>query len=108
MPREPCAMPRDSTKNQPSLETHFRALVKQWKKDTETDFSILRMIRHPAYQEIIGMGEPVVPLLLTELKREPDFWFAALQKITGADPVPKTSAGKIEEMAKAWIDRRES
>lgn len=97
-------MPRDSTKNQPSLETHFRALVKQWKKDTETDSSIMRMIRHPAYQEIIGMGEPVVPLLLAELEHEPDFWFAALQKITGIDPVPRESAGKIEEMAQAWID----
>jgi hypothetical protein len=97
-------MPRDSTKNQPSLESHFRALVKQWKKDTETDSSILRMIRHPAYQEIINMGEPVISLVLAELKREPDFWFAALQKITGADPVPKVSAGRIEEMAKAWIE----
>jgi hypothetical protein len=62
------------------------------------------MIRHPAYLEIIDLGEPVVPLLLDELQREPDFWFAALQKITGADPVPKTSAGKIKEMAKAWLD----
>ncbi|HEY7326964.1 MAG TPA: hypothetical protein VH592_04965 [Gemmataceae bacterium] len=97
-------MSRDSTKNQPSLEVHFLALVKQWKKDTETDSSITRMVRHPAYQEIISMGEPVVPLLLAELQREPDFWFAALQKITGADPASKASAGKIEELAKAWIE----
>ncbi len=97
-------MPRDSISKPPSLDARFRALVKQWKKDTETDSSITRMVRHPAYQEIIGMGEPVVPLLLDELEREPDFWFAALQKITGADPVPKECAGKIKEMAKAWID----
>ncbi len=97
-------MPRDSMKNQASLETHFRRLVKQWKNDTETDSSILRMIRHPAYQEIINMGEPVVPLLLAELRHEPDFWFAALQKITGTDPAPKASAGRVEERAKAWIE----
>jgi len=97
-------MPRDSTTNHPSLETHFQALVKRWKKDTETDSSITRMIRHPAYQEIIDMGEPVVPLLLAELQQEPDFWFAALQRITGANPVPKASAGKIMEMAQSWID----
>lgn len=97
-------MPRDSTTNPPSLETRFCALVKQWKKETETDSSITRMIGHPAYQEIIRMGEPVVPLLLAEIEHEADFWFVALQKITGADPVPKASAGKIEEMAKAWID----
>lgn len=97
-------MPLDSATNHPSLETRFRTLVKRWKKDTEIYSSIARMIRHPAYQEIIHLGEAVVPLLLVELKREPDFWFAALRKITGVDPVPKASAGKIEEMAKAWID----
>ncbi len=97
-------MPRDSTTKPPSLEARFRSLAKRWKKDTELDSSITRMIRHSAYQEIIGMGEQVVPLLLDELRREPDFWFAALQKITGVDPVPKASAGKINEMTKAWID----
>lgn len=97
-------MPVNSATNPPSLETQFRALVKQWKRDTETVSSIARMIRHPAYQKIVGMGEPVLPLLLAELKKEPDFWFAALQQITGADPAPKSSAGKIKEMAKAWLD----
>src|SRR5215471_4824898 len=97
-------MPLDSTTDHPSLETRFRALAKRWKKDTEMNSSLARMIRHPAYREIIHMGEPVVPLLLAELEREPDFWFAALREITGVDPVLKTSAGKIEEMAKAWID----
>jgi hypothetical protein len=82
----------------------FRTLVKQWKKDTEASSSILRMVKHPAYQEIIGMGQQAVPLLLSELKREPDFWFAALQQLTGADPAPKVSAGKIEEMTKAWLE----
>ena len=97
-------MPLDSTTNHPSLDAQFQALVKRWKKDTETDSSLTRMIRHPAYQEIIRMGEAVVPLLLAELQQEADFWFAALQQITGADPVPKASAGKIKEMAKAWLD----
>jgi hypothetical protein len=60
--------------------------VKQWKKDTEVHSSIARMIKHPAYQQIIDMGEAVIPLLLAELEREPDFWFAALQKLTGVGP----------------------
>jgi hypothetical protein len=61
------------------------------------------MASHPAYQEIIGMGQKVVPLLLTELKRKPDFWFVALREITGENPVPPESAGRIEEMARAWL-----
>jgi adenine-specific DNA-methyltransferase len=90
--------------NARDMEKVFRALVKRWKKDTEASSSILRMVKHPAYQEIMGMGEQVVPLLLAELKREPDFWFAALEKLTGANPAPKESAGKIKQIAKAWLD----
>jgi hypothetical protein len=62
------------------------------------------MASHPAYKEIIGMGQEVVPLLLAELKRKPDFWFAALRAITGEDPVPPESAGRIKEMAQAWVE----
>jgi hypothetical protein len=55
------------------------------------------------YQRIIGMGMPVVPLILEELQREPHHWFWALEAITEANPVPPESLGKIQEMADAWI-----
>jgi hypothetical protein len=57
----------------------------------------------PAYQQIIGMGPAVLPLLLDELAREPDHWFWALWAITGSDPVPSESRGKVGEMAQAWL-----
>jgi hypothetical protein len=87
-----------------NVEATFRALVKQWKKDTEVVSSIARMTKHPAYRQIIDMGEVVIPFLLAEFEREPDFWFAALQQLTGVDPVPKENAGKINKMATAWLD----
>ena len=52
----------------------------------------------PSYQRIIGLGSAVVPLLLRELERQPDHWFWALKAITGADPVPAASRGKLHEM----------
>ena len=61
------------------------------------------MAEHPAYQQIIAMGLEVVPLLFRELEREPDHWFRALHVLTGADPVPPESRGKIREMAAAWL-----
>jgi hypothetical protein len=56
------------------------------------------------YQRIIGMGSPAVPLILEELRREPDQWFWALEAITEENPVPPEAAGKVREMARAWID----
>jgi hypothetical protein len=49
------------------------------------------------------MGERALPLLLAELKREPDDWFWALHAISGADPVPPASRGRLHEMAEAWV-----
>jgi hypothetical protein len=66
----------------------FQRLVKQWKKETAHLSNIGKKALHPAYQEIIGMGEVAVPLLLAEMRREPDDWFWALHAITGAKPVP--------------------
>lgn len=54
-----------------------------------------------AYQEIIGMGEFVIPLLLRELERKPAQWFMALSEITGVDPVPLEFKGRTQEMIKA-------
>jgi hypothetical protein len=56
------------------------------------------------YQRIIGMGMPVVPLILEELEREPDQWFWALEAITEENPVPTEANGVVRLMAKAWVD----
>jgi hypothetical protein len=59
-----------------------------------------------AYQNIIGMGEDAVPLIIGELKSEgddPDQWFWALMAITGANPVSPEDQGDFVAMAKAWL-----
>jgi hypothetical protein len=56
------------------------------------------------YQQIIGMGWEAVSLILEELRREPDQWFWALEAITDENPVPPEAAGKVRQMAQAWID----
>jgi hypothetical protein len=55
------------------------------------------------YQQIIGMGWEAVPLILEELRREPDQWFWALEAITDENPVPPEAAGKVRQMAQAWL-----
>jgi hypothetical protein len=93
------------THNTPDeLRRHFQKLAKEWKRETSHLSSVGRMAKYPAYRAIVEMGWPVVPLLLAELKRRPDFWFPALREITGENPVRPDMAGKIEEMARAWID----
>jgi hypothetical protein len=85
-----------------ALEARFRALVDRWKAERGHTSSVQEMAMHPAYQQIIGLGEPVLPLLLREMQQNPSHWTWALRSITGENPVPPESRGKVDEMAAAW------
>jgi hypothetical protein len=85
------------------LESRFRELFQQWKDATRFMSSITDMATHPAYQQIIGMGQAALPLILGELRRDPDQWFWALKAITGDDPVSAADRGNIPRMTEAWL-----
>jgi hypothetical protein len=98
-----CARPLTIT---PS-ELQFHQLVKQWHRERGVTSSPVQMAMCPAYQQIIAMGESVIPLILCELESEandPDHWFWALRALTGADPVPVDDRGDTKKMASAWLD----
>jgi hypothetical protein len=85
------------------LRERFEGLAAQWKAATAFLSSSTAMVAHPAYQAIIAMGPDVVPLLLSEMKRDSVHWFEALSAITGEDPVPREQWGHIPEMVSAWL-----
>jgi hypothetical protein len=87
----------------PELEQRFATLAAEWKAERGHSSSISKLCTHSAYQQIVGMGEKAVPLLLRELEREPDHWFWALKAITGVNPVPQESRANIREMARHWV-----
>jgi hypothetical protein len=91
------------TTQQARTESRFRSLADAWKEESLYLSSASDMIALPSYQEIIKMGAPAVPLLLRELEREPHFWSWALTAITGEDPVPPASRGRLADIAQAWL-----
>lgn len=86
-----------------SLEAQFAALVERWLEETSHLSSMTAIIEHPAYQQIIAMGQDVIPLILRDLEAEPKHWGPALRAITGKRPVPREHAGKIKLVAEAWL-----
>lgn len=82
----------------------FERLRDQWKQTRGPLSSTTELVTQPPYQEIIGMGEKVVPLILDELRSELDHWFWALKAVTGEDPVPPADRGDLEAMAEAWLN----
>jgi hypothetical protein len=60
---------------------------------------------HPAYQQIIGMGEAAIPLILEELYNgDCADWFWALTAISSENPITSEQAGDIKKMSEAWIE----
>lgn len=86
-----------------TLEEHFRRLEATWKAETAYISSSVEIKNHPAFQEIISLGEPVVPIILRELEKGPRLLVWVLRPIAGVNPVPKSDAGKIGKMCEAWL-----
>lgn len=81
----------------------FAKLADEWLAQKGPISSISKKVMLRPYQRIIGLGSPVVPLLLKELQQKPDHWFWALESITGENPVSETDQGNIEQMSEAWV-----
>ena len=86
-----------------SLQQRFQRLADTWHKAVAHHSSSRVRNNHPAYQEIIGLGNSVVPLLLRDLEQTGRHWFWALKVITGADPVPREDHGRIPKVTEAWL-----
>lgn len=94
-------MPFSRQWEDPSIR--FQMLKVEWETETAHLSSITAIAMHPAYQQIIGMGPIVIPLILSEMNNKLGHWFWALKSITGEDPVLPKQRGRIKQMTGAWI-----
>ena len=89
------------------MMNHFRQLVRQWLEERpKYSSSIAELIACPSYLRIIALGPIAVPLILEQMRQEgddPDHWHAALEAITGENPVPEDARGDTVRIAEAWI-----
>ncbi len=96
------SQPKPSTA--PDISTRFEALYAIWKKETLLSSDGDEITGHPAYRQMIALGRPAVPFMLTKLKEDPHFLFDALTAITGEDPVRDDHAGRLKKMAEDWLN----
>lgn len=87
-----------------TLEQKFHGLAEIWRQETECISSVPDMVLHPCYQQIIGMGPSVIPLLLAELEARPHHWFWALSAITGENPIKPAHRGNMSSMRMDWME----
>ena len=85
------------------MEEKFRRLAAVWTAETAYVSSSSDLVTHPAFQEIVAMGSPVIPLLLRALENQPGHWRRALRRITGEDPVAAEDRGNLVKATGAWL-----
>ena len=85
------------------VRERFRQLAAQWKEQSRHMSNVAQMAMLKPYQQIIGMGEAAVPLLLEELRARPGPVVLGLEAITQENPVPPEAAGKVRAMAEEWV-----
>ena len=101
----------DEVETDPAISLRFTELADRWETETVFLSNSDRAAAHPAHMEIIGMGEPAVPLILERMRetlegkrRTGGHWFHALRDITGANPIKHTERGNIPAMQEAWLE----
>lgn len=86
------------------IELEFEVLSQIWKKEIEHVSLLHKMLLLDSYKQIIDMKEKVIPFLLKDLEKTQDFWFDALEQISGAkEVVPKEHFDDYKKMTEDWL-----
>jgi hypothetical protein len=88
-----------------TVEQQVQRLLAQWRAETAVISSSTVLVSHPAYRELIALGEAALPSLFRDLEQTQDGHLSrALAEITGAQPVRPGEGGKIRLVAERWLD----
>jgi hypothetical protein len=86
------------------IETSFHRLAEEWKSETAPLSSIRLKKEHPAYRQLVAIGEPAIPLILADLARKPSHLFWVLRDITRVNPADPRVAKDFLDVIRAWIE----
>lgn len=86
------------------LKQEFNKLTAKWRGETAYISLASEQANNFAYQQIIGMGKEVLPLIFAELKETTSDWFWALRAITRAEiSIKPEHLGNVHKVADAWL-----
>ena len=84
--------------------SEFLELKEKWKQETIFESSSDKIFSNSNYVKIIDFGAEALPWIIKDLKRNGGFWFFALKKITGFNPIKTENIGRYEGMKSDWLE----
>jgi len=85
------------------IRIQFLVLADRWHEETDHLSSPLKIALHPAYQQIIGMGEIALPFILHDLQRRGGHWYWALRAITRQSAPLGSTNPTLRQVKDAWL-----
>ena len=90
--------------NNEELKEVFLKLKEQWLNETCFSSNSKVYTENHNYKEIIKLGKDIVPFIIDEfLSGYYNFWFDALEELTGHSCFKEENRGKVMEQANEWI-----
>ena len=88
-----------------NLASKFDELIRQWERDTLFHSNLHFYQEHPAFKEIVALGEPVLPLIFQKLEKGSSFISLAIPEITGERlDVVEELVGKTAAQRDLWLE----
>lgn len=82
----------------------FERLWEELRTQTQYESNYSRVLLHPAYRGILGLGPLAVPLILEKIRKgSRGVWFQTLEDIVEHNPVAKEHEMDVELMAQDWL-----
>lgn len=84
----------------------FFQLASQWYEETKYYSLVKDKIGNPKYIQLATFGMEIIPILLTEVQKNPSHWFPLLKAITEPRdlyPIKAEDRGNVKRMVNAWL-----
>ncbi|NVJ00775.1 hypothetical protein HV824_22010 [Myxococcus sp. AM009] len=89
-----------------NVAARFDRLAKEWgahcaeHREASNPYAFLN---HPAFEALVALGRPAVPLIFERYREGSLFWGAALRRITGISTFGDGVVGKLDATRRDWL-----
>ncbi|MBX3438080.1 MAG: hypothetical protein KF861_11360 [Planctomycetaceae bacterium] len=94
--------------NEKDVKKRFTELVEAWDRHCQASMfssNINDYLNHDAFQELVALGAPIIPLVIERYRRDDDpRWGFLLEEITHAGLSDNRRSFQPQEMKKRWLE----
>lgn len=88
------------------VEQRFEELAAAWEAHLDEERASsnpARKVQHPAFDDIVALGDAAVPLVMARYESGSLFWGAVLARITGLSAHGDGVTGNLRETRQRWL-----